>query len=264
MRCSLFGIGTNGYDGFVINLKLQPNYDYSEKQRYAFVPIPKRLHLIWIGDENKAPHAAIESWRSAHPSWEFRVWGNDELERMPWAAKHQIGLFKASGHFEGIADLMRYEILFHEGGVYADADSTCLRPLDDWLLDTRLFACWESEQYRPGLVANSFIGAMIKHPAMKAMVDATAMLSEPVWQRNLTRPYWNGRLRFHYRCVPPHRSTGPELFTKIVLPFCPESAVILPSLLFLPEHFAGEGVRPSSLSYAAHHWGTTNKLYGKL
>ena len=42
--------------------------------------------------------------------------------------------------WEGVADVMRYEILFRHGGFYADCDSVSLRPLDDWMLATPLFA----------------------------------------------------------------------------------------------------------------------------
>jgi mannosyltransferase OCH1-like enzyme len=68
---------------------------------------------------------------------------------------------------------MRYEILHDHGGVYVDADSTCVRPLDDWLRDMRMFAIWESEQHRPGLIANGFIGSAPQHPALAAIIHET-------------------------------------------------------------------------------------------
>jgi mannosyltransferase OCH1-like enzyme len=124
----------------------------------GFQTIPKKLHLIWVGDDTKRPHHSIDSWKHKHPAWEFRVWSNAELDGTPWKARRQIDRFRALNHWDGVADLMRYEILHEHGGVYVDADSTCVRALDDWLLDTRMFAVWENERHSPGLIANGFIG----------------------------------------------------------------------------------------------------------
>jgi len=58
-----------------------------------------------------------------------------------------------SRELNGVADIMRYEILFNEGGIALDADSLCLRPLEDWVLEPAAFAAWEHEHIRPGLIA---------------------------------------------------------------------------------------------------------------
>ena len=54
-----------------------------------------------------------------------------------------------SRELNGVADIMRYEILFNEGGIALDADSLCLRPLEDWVLEPAAFAAWEHEHIRP-------------------------------------------------------------------------------------------------------------------
>jgi mannosyltransferase OCH1-like enzyme len=225
-------------------------------------PIPKKLHLIWVGDEAKLPRRSIESWKEKHPGWEFRLWGNAELDGISWKARRQIELFRASGHWEGIADLMRYEILYEHGGVYIDADATCVRPLDDWLLDTPMFAIWENERCAPGLVANGFIGSHRHHPALDAIVRVTSRMNRPVWRRTRDIEGWNGlRPRFRYEAVHPWKTVGPVFFTKMILPYCPRQATVLPSVLFLPRHHSENEERKSSLIYATHTWGTTHKSY---
>ena len=42
--------------------------------------IPKLFHFIWVGDDGKRPDNCIRTWIDRHPGWEFRLWGNDELE----------------------------------------------------------------------------------------------------------------------------------------------------------------------------------------
>jgi hypothetical protein len=224
--------------------------------------IPKSLHLIWIGDEAKRPQAAIESWRKHHSEWEFKVWGNKELDEIPWKARRQIKRFRASEHWEGVADLMRYEILHEHGGIYVDADSTCIRPLDNWLLQMPMFAVWESERCAPGLVANGFIGTQPRHPVLTSIIRATSRMNKPVWRRTQHIEGWKGlRPRFRYESVRPWQSVGPVFFTKKILPFCPAQATILPSILFLPRHHTEKEDRQSSLIYSTHTWGTTHKSY---
>ena len=165
-----------------------------------FRRIPKKLHVIWVGDEAKCPSPWIQTWKDMHPTWEFRQWGNAELDGLPWRSKRQMDRFRASGHWEGVADLMRYEILYEHGGVYVDADSVCVRPLDDWLLDVPMFAMWESEQHRPGLIANAFIGSIPRHHILQMIVDSIARMDKPAWRRDWRKWYWKGvRPHFHYR-----------------------------------------------------------------
>jgi inositol phosphorylceramide mannosyltransferase catalytic subunit len=228
----------------------------------ARTAIPKKLHVIWVGDETKQPRDPIDSWKNHHPDWEFKLWNNASLDNTSWRAKRQIDLFRASGHWEGVADLMRYEILHEHGGVYVDADSTCMHPLDDWLLAIPLFAVWENEKLAPGLVANGFIGSVARHPALKAIIRVTSRMDAPVWRRTWKIEKWAGlRPRFRYVQVLPWQTVGPVFFTKQILPFCPREAAILPSILFLPQHHTESVARESSLIYATHAWGTTHKSY---
>jgi inositol phosphorylceramide mannosyltransferase catalytic subunit len=217
--------------------------------------IPKRLHMIWVGDESKRPDQCIQTWRDKHPAWHFKLWGNVELNKLPWQSKRQMEIFRASGHWDGVADLMRYEILNEHGGVYADADSICVRPLDDWLLATRMFVVWESEEHRPGLIANTFIGSVPQHPALAAIVRKTSRMHKSLrrWTRHIER--WDGlRPRFYYENILPWKMVGPVFFTKMILPFCPREVTVLPSVIFLPKHFLDSEERQSSLVYARHEW----------
>ena len=69
--------------------------------------------------------------------------------------------------WEGVADMMRWEILDQHGGFAVDADSICIRPLEDWLFEPRIFACWENEIARPGL-ASALRNLMTRPPPRPA------------------------------------------------------------------------------------------------
>jgi mannosyltransferase OCH1-like enzyme len=216
--------------------------------------IPKKLHLIWVGDDGSRPDRWIESWRTNHPHWEFRLWGNAERETVPWRCAYQIQLLAAAGRWDGVADVMRYEILHEHGGVYVDADSLSVRPLDDWLLETPMFAVWESEEHAPGLVANGFIGAIAGHAALVEIVDRIRQLKDPLRVRNPWR-LWPKR-------VAPWKTVGPVLFTEVVRGQPPDQVKILASELFLPRHFLDAHERQGKVVYARHFWQTTNKDRG--
>ena len=119
--------------------------------------IPRIIHVIWVGDESRRPDNCISTWKQHNPDWTVKIWGNAELGSRGWInAKHMRTMSKRE--LNGVADMMRWEILYEEGGFLVDADSVCTRPLDDWLLEQEAFACWENELVRPGLIAAGYVG----------------------------------------------------------------------------------------------------------
>jgi inositol phosphorylceramide mannosyltransferase catalytic subunit len=214
--------------------------------------IPKNLHAIWIGPKER-PDRWIDTWRDQHPDWQFRLWGNEEYRTIDWVSRKQMDRFEAEGHWAGIADLMRYEILFRYGGFYVDADMACIRPLDEWLLHNHMVAVRESELHRAQLIANSFIGSVAGHPALYDILQATSRMNSPVRR-------WSWK---HFRKINilPWKSVGPRFFTKMICPYCPELVTVLPSILFLPQHFLDLTERSCDFIYARHFWGSTRGGY---
>ena len=35
--------------------------------------IPKKLHIIWVGDESKRPDNCIQTWIDKNPAWTVRA-----------------------------------------------------------------------------------------------------------------------------------------------------------------------------------------------
>lgn len=221
--------------------------------------IPKKLHIIWIGDETKRPDDWIKTWCDLNPAWELKLWGNHEYDTCGWVCKPQMDILRAAGLWAGVADIMRYEILFEHGGFYVDADSVCIRPLDDWLLDNKMFAIYASEKYAPGLVANGFIGSLARHPVLQDMIAAISCIKESDTYR------WKlYKWRLQKRYVQPWRLVGPVLFTETIQKY-PNMVNILPSILFNPKHCNDKYERVSTDErypiYARHFYGTTFKKY---
>jgi mannosyltransferase OCH1-like enzyme len=199
--------------------------------------IPKLLHFVWIGDESKRPDNCINTWRKLNPSYKVYVWGNKEYEKNKWAnAKHMQEMYQKQ--LCGVADMMRYEIIHAHGGIALDADSICVRPLEDWLLEPSDFASWEHEFYRPGLVAINSIGCQ---PKSKYYADVIQYIKE--------KP----------TVVDEHAwlTTGPQAMTD-VWKRGGYPLTIYPSHYFIPNHFADKEYQGSGHVFGKQFWSSTH------
>ena len=216
--------------------------------------IPRKFHFIWVGDESLRPDAYIETWREFHPDVEIKVWGNREWKDREWRNALQMErIAQLDRGYAGVADLMRWEILYAEGGVALDADSVCLQRLPDWLFSCDLFAVWENERVRPGLIANGYVGAIPGHAVIKKVIDDVNGLG------NVSRKFVWKKLKFKKRKV--WQTTGPVPFTKAILDSKNSNATILPSHFFLPVHHSGELYTGHGPVYACELFAGTNAAY---
>ena len=206
--------------------------------------IPKTMHFIWVGDETKRPDNCIDSWRRLNPGWNLRIWGNRDLAEGNWINRpHMVEMFERE--LNGVADMMRWEILHVHGGVVLDADSYCVRPLDDHLLDCPAFACWENEIVRPGLIAagyfgseadNTFIGRIVADIAAE-----TTVVNDLAWQ-----------------------TVGPQRLTDSYRKYRYSELRIYPSHYFIPQHFSGVTYTGNDIVYAHQLWGSTLDDYENI
>jgi mannosyltransferase OCH1-like enzyme len=198
--------------------------------------IPKILHFIWVGDESLCPESNIDTWRAKNPSYKIRVWGNEELHSVDWVNSQHIKAM-LSWQLCGVADLMRYEILHQHGGVYVDADSVCLRSLDDWLLEPNEFACWENEFARPGLIGTSCLASTSGSSFFKEIIDdvkaAKTVVNDEAWI-----------------------TVGPCRVTR-VWQRSKHSISIYPSHYFYPTHFTGHEYKGAGPVFAQQQWDST-------
>lgn len=206
--------------------------------------LPKKIHIIWIGDESLRPEEQISTWKRMNPDFTVQVWGNAELKNRPWRnARHMMEMWNVE--LCGVADLMRYEILFEEGGIYVDADSICLRPLDSLILEHDPFACWENEVVQPGLISNGFLGSSPKNPLFGELIDeifaCKTVTDMPAW-----------------------KSTGPMRVTNTVRRLAYSNLTLFPSHFFLPRHWTGVTYSGPGRIYSKHDWDSTNHKQKEL
>jgi mannosyltransferase OCH1-like enzyme len=107
------------------------------------------------------------SWKNLNPGWEYIYHNNQERAQFIFDYyRHLYDFFVKSSRLVK-ADIWRYCIVYHYGGVYADMDSVCIKPLDYMLktyndedlipMDTNSVAPREKEK---GYVNNSNFAAI--------------------------------------------------------------------------------------------------------
>lgn len=149
--------------------------------------IPQTLHFIWLGP-NAFPEESLKnlsSWIEKHPSWTVKFW--TDIDRAPPHHKmqkilvqeshlpHLLSCYYQSDNFGERSELLRYEILHAEGGLYVDHDVLCKTPFDA-LNGAYDFYCG-LEELAPSVLSSSIfpsthlIGSKPQHPVLSAAMD---------------------------------------------------------------------------------------------
>lgn len=199
--------------------------------------IPKIIHQIWIGPY-EPPVAAMTTWRSMNPTFQYEFW--DDARCASFGFKNSAKIAEQP-ELAGKADLMRYEILERHGGVYIDADSECIMPLPDEMLDHDSFACWENEMIRRGLISNGYLGATQGNKLMRSLIDAASTRDMSIGRAWLT--------------------VGPMFLTQMVALMNYEDLHVYPSYYFIPRHYSGAEYHGVGPIYAKQGWGSTLGSY---
>ena len=121
--------------------------------------IPKKLHQTWKNEDLStyplvASHAA---WKKALPDFEVILWTDKQVEDL--VREHYPELFPTfMGYPYPIqrADIARYVILHHEGGIYADLDCSPNIMMVSRLLDAELVLVATSQEQA---LSNHFMAA---------------------------------------------------------------------------------------------------------
>lgn len=127
--------------------------------------IPPVLHQIWLGP-NPLPsefERYRRTWARHNPRWELRLWTEDDLPRdlrRPEAAERLRAPAERS-------DILRLELLWRFGGVYADTDFECLRPIEP-LLEGADFVVGLA---KPGRANNAFLASVAGHPLLERALE---------------------------------------------------------------------------------------------
>ncbi|MBS0604829.1 MAG: hypothetical protein JSS60_07315 [Verrucomicrobia bacterium] len=144
--------------------------------------VPKVAHFIWIGPR-PFPRESVENvrtWMAKNPDWTFYFWTDRQRPLpMPGMKIRMVqdlqflklrDCFAKSDSYGEKSDVLRYEILYQEGGVYIDHDVKCFKSFDA-LNGAYDFYCGIDMPYTSSLpscvyTTNNLIGVKQGHPIM--------------------------------------------------------------------------------------------------
>jgi GT2 family glycosyltransferase len=208
--------------------------------------IPKIIHQIWIG-EKTPPTNHMDTWKNMNPEFEYIRWSEKEIIKRGLRIECQNRIDEMI-EINGKADIIRWEILYKYGGVFLDADSICVEPIDDVLMNCNFFAGWEHEELRKGLIATGTMGFTPKHPLIKQAID---------WIKV-------NCVNYHVTKQMAWQSVGPGLLTRLYNTGKYNDMTIFPSYTFLPIHCTKAEYKGHGKIYAYQEWGSTKQNYEQM
>lgn len=208
--------------------------------------IEKKLSHIWIGPK-PAPLKWMYTWRDKHPDWEYSIFTDEMLRNRRWKNQHLIEEYYRRKAWCGVSDLIRYELLYENGGFIAEADMICLEETTELFTspDDHAYTCFENEEGRPNFIQPIF-ACNPGNEFVKMLIDTLHPL----------RPE-----QLHPQ---PFRSTGNEFLSRFV-PEWRHKLTIWPSHWFIPQFYSYGAQRyngPDKI-YADHMWGSTGMHFSK-
>jgi GT2 family glycosyltransferase len=205
--------------------------------------IPKIIHQLWIGPKPR-PSKFMATWKEKHPDYEYIMWNEEELNRCGLRLEC-ISKINDIEEINGKADIIRWEILYHYGGLFVDADSICIDPFNYLIEQHKPFCGYENETARPGLVATGTMAFPKNHHLPRGAIDY--IKANQVSRAKTGKMAW--------------QTVGPELLTKLLQTNLYKDVVIYPSYYFLPKHLTGLQYMGHSIVYAYQEWGSTKQNY---
>ena len=203
--------------------------------------IEKHIYQIWVGDA-KPPLKWMQTWKDKNPDWEYTLIDNEFVKNFNFKNKKHIDYYWERKIWHGVADLIRYEVLYEFGGFMPGADSTCLESIDDLFEDgMEAYACYENEKVRPGLVTPLY--------ACTKGNEFAKLLIDGLYEKTEMGMPW--------------QTTGNLYMQQMIEKYHPGTLKLLPSYTFNPVHYSGEAYKGDGKIYAVQHWGTTTNSYNE-
>lgn len=206
--------------------------------------IPYNMIHIWVGPL-QPPLTWMNTWKQKHPNWTYRIFDEQEFRNTNFYNQHLIEEYYKRGRFNGVADLIRYELLYKEGGFLPPADAVCLHNTEELFVHNNMcYTVYENEKIKPDYVS-PILASPANHPFLKFLIEDLHKLSPS----DLKDKVWE--------------STGNGYVGRMIKEHLPD-VKIFPSHYFIPQHYdSTERYNGTDKVYCDQMWGTTKKIYDK-
>ena len=79
----------------------------------------------------------IETWKIMHSNWLIKIWTDDNVKELYFDNRD---IFDKADNYGMKSDILQYEILYKEGGVYTNIDYECLQSIENIINNCKFFA----------------------------------------------------------------------------------------------------------------------------
>lgn len=226
--------------------KLYQNKIGNLGQQQRTVRIPKKIHQIWLGSPFPEKYKKWqEQIKALHPDWEYKLWTDADI--IQFKLRNGRAYNKARNWGEK-SDILRYEILHREGGVYLDCDVQCFKKLDELHQAFDFYAgfepFWAGSETRCLTIGNAIIASAPGHPIMARCIKNIKKFSKLHFAASykIQTVIKTGPMMFTLSCY--------EIMAKENL--AGRNSIIFPSKLFYPEDAYHRDANANN--YFAHYW----------
>ena len=133
--------------------------------------IPK---ILWQTYKTKFPpkvsENCIKSWLNNNPGYEWYYFDDERCERFisDHFTQEFVDMYKSLPYGVMKSDAWRIAILYVYGGIYADLDTICIVPADEWIKDYSFVASVETTN---GTIGNFTFASEPKHPIVYSCLE---------------------------------------------------------------------------------------------
>lgn len=147
---------------------------FSEKN----TPIPFIIHQTWKTKEHyripKKYYRGIDSWKKLNPEFQHIIYDdNDCLNFITNKYPQYLNLYQKLELPVQKADVFRYLILHHYGGIYTDFDTICIKPIKELLTHPMIVGIEYLPEFNNGKtqINQWFFGSVPGNPLLLEVVD---------------------------------------------------------------------------------------------
>jgi mannosyltransferase OCH1-like enzyme len=213
--------------------------------------IPPIVHQTWKSDDlPRSLKECCASWKRFNPDFDYRFYDDRSCAAFIYAKYPDLAQLYESLPLPILrADLFRYLIVYSFGGLYADIDMECLRPIDRFLsldgaifsIEARLTSIRQRELgYRhPYQIANCIFASEAGHPFLRRVIDRAVAL-----------------LRSQQAITPASVEdiTGPRMLTRLFYEGAPQRTRILKQIYWIPYRLYPRLFPLNKNMFAWHHF----------
>lgn len=230
------------YDGRILlsmGRSLYNQYNPNVLKPCEVPTIPKIIHQIWIGGPIPDVFKKyMKTWQDMHPDWQYIVWTDEKIKEL-FPLYNQAFFDQADGM--GVkSDLLKWEIVYRFGGVYADVDHECLQSFDLFHHTYDFYTALQPFDANFIQLGASLFAARPGHPILKHCIETI-------------KDDW------HHKGAP--KKSGPVHFSKSFMHMAGKQGnhdIVLPAFYFYPLGSTETVLKKTEWlhkgAYAVHHW----------